>query len=327
MEIIFPEHMAERKAPCNLNEADRPLFEHEFRKRIRETHLLRLRDCTILNDLILKGSDPWKYMTYSQIHTLTFRDVVKRMLKVPPPSKRFENGVWVTDNWSMGYFHWLTDALPRLLASERSDRGIPVLLQKHYENLPFVGGSLQLLGRKALYYDPTRKLRVEHLLLPSHTASTGNYNAVLINELCDRMLHPADTAVERRIYISRQKAKKRRVLNETEVISKLEQFGFEIHCFEDHSFAEQVHLMAGAKCVVGMHGAGLTNMLFMPPKGKVLEFRNRADAQNNCYFSLASDLGHHYYYQICQGNTDDTHVVDIQVDMQELERDLQTMLD
>jgi hypothetical protein len=37
-------------------------------------------------------------------------------------------------------------------------------------------------------------------------------------------------------------------------------------------------------------------MLWMRPKGKVLEIRASDDNQNNCYFSLASDLGYEYNY-------------------------------
>jgi capsular polysaccharide biosynthesis protein len=74
--------------------------------------------------------------------------------------------------------------------------------------------------------------------------------------------------------------------------------------------------------LIGLHGAGLTNMLFMREGGKVLELRNQNDAHNNCYFSLASELNLDYFYLLNQGNTNDTHTVDIIVDIDELRNNL-----
>jgi len=37
-------------------------------------------------------------------------------------------------------------------------------------------------------------------------------------------------------------------------------------------------------------------MMFMKKGGKVIEVRRKGDSINNCYFSLASDLEHDYYY-------------------------------
>ena len=59
-------------------------------------------------------------------------------------------------------------------------------------------------------------------------------------------------------------------------------------------------------------------MLFMPPGGQVLELRNEED-RNNCYFALASDLGHPYYYLTNKGNTADTYNVEIEVDIAKLQ--------
>ncbi|NOG52157.1 MAG: glycosyltransferase family 61 protein [Chloroflexi bacterium] len=66
----------------------------------------------------------------------------------------------------------------------------------------------------------------------------------------------------RRLYISRSKARRRRVLNESAVIALLAPLGFEAFTLEDLSVAEQVRLFAGAEAVVAPHGSGLTNLVF-----------------------------------------------------------------
>ena len=46
--------------------------------------------------------------------------------------------------------------------------------------------------------------------------------------------------------------------------------GFETVYTEELSFAEQVRLFSETRCLVSIHGAGLTNLMFMPPGGHML---------------------------------------------------------
>jgi capsular polysaccharide biosynthesis protein len=72
---------------------------------------------------------------------------------------------------------------------------------------------------------------------------------------------------------------------------------------EDLSFIRQIKLMQGTKVLLGAHGAGLTNMLFMPAGSVVVEIRKEGDCHNNCFYSLASALGHRYYYAIAKSSS------------------------
>ncbi|WP_017661586.1 tetratricopeptide repeat protein [Baaleninema simplex] len=65
-----------------------------------------------------------------------------------------------------------------------------------------------------------------------------------------------------RIYISRQQAKYRKIVNEAEIIDCLNVYGFVPVALENYSIAEQVRWFANAKAIVAPHGAGLTNLVF-----------------------------------------------------------------
>jgi len=71
------------------------------------------------------------------------------------------------------------------------------------------------------------------------------------------------------------------IVNEDLVQDVLIASGFEVHYFEDYTFQQQVEIMSGAKLVVALHGAGITNILFMGGKGRILELRNDNDSHNN----------------------------------------------
>jgi hypothetical protein len=59
-------------------------------------------------------------------------------------------------------------------------------------------------------------------------------------------------------------------------------------------------------------------MLFMPP-GNILELRHEADTHNNCYFTLASDLDHLYYYMRCRSNEKDPYLANLIINLIDLE--------
>jgi capsular polysaccharide biosynthesis protein len=320
MKIIYEEHLSKRKQPANLKNDDITLFQHEFEKKVINTHLLKLSNGIILKDLIIElWQTPHKYKSYSLAHPkITKKSIIQRFLFFRRGLKKINKGVWIIDDLSTMYFHWLTDAITRLEASNSEGEIYPIILPNQYRQFSFIEESLKLLGKQTSYYNTLIPLKVKKLLITSHTAQTGNYNRILINEVRNKFLKNFTLKGDKKVYISRLKAQKRKITNEQEVVTLLKSFGFEIHYFEDYSFEKQIELMSQTINLIGLHGAGLTNMLFMREGGKVLELRNQNDAHNNCYFSLASELNLVYFYQLNQGNTNDTHAVDITVDIDEL---------
>lgn len=325
MKVIFKEHTSIRKQPANLINDDVFIFAHEFEKKIRDTHLIKITNAYIFNDVIIKFLHFRKYIAYSQLYSISNKEIFKRVLLLFRGIKTVPKGVWVIDGWSTGYFHWLTDVLPRWLASTKEHKNIPILLPQQYRHINFIAESLELLGIPVIYYNNLAGLKVKDLLITSYTADTGNYNHKLINELREKFLDNRKVTGERKVFISRLKAPIRKIVNEQEVVDCLKLYDWEIHYFEDYSFEKQIEIMSQTKYLIGLHGAGLTNMLFMRAGGKVLELRNQGDSLNNCYFSLASELNIDYYYQLNKGNNNDTHIVDIAVDIDILEKNIKIM--
>jgi capsular polysaccharide biosynthesis protein len=98
----------------------------------------------------------------------------------------------------------------------------------------------------------------------------------------------------RRIYISRQKAKGRRVRNEAAVVEMLQGWGFEWVTLEEMPFEEQVKLFHSAEIVVGPHGAGFSNLLFSG-QIKVIDLLPSWSPATHFFF-LAQSLGQKYSY-------------------------------
>lgn len=97
-----------------------------------------------------------------------------------------------------------------------------------------------------------------------------------------------------RIYISRRAARWRRVINEAEVLEALRPWGFVPVQLEALSLAEQIALMQTAEAVIGIHGAGLTNLAFCQPGTLVVEIFPR-NAVLPYFWSLAQVAGLSYF--------------------------------
>lgn len=234
-----------------------------------------------------------------------WRDGIERLFQ---PARRFDaTALWVTDNWSCGYFHWTCDALPRLesMAQHQSLAGLTLLLPAKARRCPFIPQSLKSYGLKSVrILGRFEHLRCRQLLVPTHIAETGQYDPDIMNRMRERFLRHTqpggawqgcDEANER-LYISRQLAAHRRVENEVEILPILKEFGFRILYAENESWQRQIQLASRARVLVSVHGAGLTNMIAMSPGSRVLEIRDRVNEYLYCYYTLAAAMGMDYYY-------------------------------
>lgn len=313
-----------RKAPVNLRQEDSVLFINSLSADIPPTVVSVLKKVDILKGYLFNMRKCRFYTRLTNIFLVPWLKKLKSLFLYLRRCTHIEAAAWIIDEWSVEYFHWLTDALPRLLAAQSVGTINRVVLPESYSHKGYVGASLELLGIVPYYFGDRERVRVEKLIVPSHTAPTGNYNEYIIDQVRSRFSNYSNVP-SRRIYISRKKAEKRKVRNESELTAALLSAGYEVHCFEDYHFQKQVEIMSETKVLVGLHGAGLTNMLFMPRGGHVLELRNANDQHNNCFFSLTSALGHNYFYLQAPGNSVDTHNVDITVDVDSLSQVIKLM--
>lgn len=325
MRDLLQPYTSVRQQPRNLRDEDASLFSHEFSKEIHGSHFREVRNAYVLGDTLFTLRPPAFYEDYTQMAKRKARKYLKHLPLLFTRPLRVKRALWMTDDKSANYFHWLTDCITRLLAVEPYLAGeLVLLLPGKLEGIAFVRDSLSAFGIPAVYYSPDRAVLVDTLILPSHVAPTGNYHSGVIGQVRSRFSASSGPA-EGRVYISRKNADRRTIGNEDEVRAAMEANGFETHYFESYSFRQQVEIMSRTRCLAGLHGAGLTNMIFMPPGGRVLEMRVENDAHNNCYFSLASEMGLGYYYLINRGDGQRTHTATVTVDIARLSDTLHSM--
>lgn len=236
--------------------------------------------------------------------------------RMGPPKHIAGPALLLTQYWQFNYHHWLAECLPRLalLKDDLCDgllADIPVIVPA--QMMDFQRQSLLELGLEEsrwLPYDGS-EWEVETLYFPS----LGVFAPAELRWLRDRLRRPAASENARRIYISRQDATNRQLLNETEITGWLQQQGFEIHQLSGMAFGDQLDLFSNAEIIIGPHGAGLTNMIFAPPQATLIELMP-ADKVNHVFWLMANGLDLEYRFAVGQAQNS---ARDFYVDLEEVQ--------
>ena len=208
----------------------------------------------------------------------------------------------IYDNYSSNYFHWFNDALPKYFFLQEKGHEPLVLLTVTLKDNLFISDSLRLLKIKYCFLKSNVIVPVKKLLLPSYTSSQGVQHPIYFNQVANKLRRTFTDVPNRKIFISRKHSPFRNLNPKKEVEEALVNLGVEILSLEEFSFAEQIDIFSECSHLIGVHGAGLTNMAFLPKGAKVMEIRRDGPDANLCYFFMAHTLGLPYYYFLGESN-------------------------
>jgi hypothetical protein len=325
-----------RDFPENLSATDHHLFESSRVERIPRPKVRALRNVIATPDGLLFRHGRIMRESFSQAENFEswkLRSKIKFTVKNLLLRRRIRRNaaVWVTDDWSHGYFHWFSDVIPKIIIGSEQIKSFGLLLPESIKTLPFALPSLEAFGvRNYEFITADTTVELETLYIPIHTHVSGVFNEEIAREIrrkCGAELPIANAS--RRVYISRRDAKRRRIINEDEIAGILDASGFQTVLAERLTFQEQVELFKQCGFLVSLHGAGLTNMFFMPQGARVMEIRLKDARVPNCFFNLASALGIRYFCHWCLPENAEVHphFADVVVDASSFDLDLQKFLD
>lgn len=155
---------------------------------------------------------------------------------------------------------------------------------------------------------PDNRCEVRHIVNKKIiTSKVRSYNGeeykILLNSLRREVYSKIDVKrkLPKFILVSRKKALSRRLINENELYLNLKNFGFKLLEFENYSIDEQIQFSINCSIMVGYHGAGLTNLIFMKKNSLVIEIRNKFYAHPHMeMFAKAQNVKFKIFY--CEKN-------------------------
>ena len=238
------------------------------------------------------------------------------------------------------YYHWLFDVLPRLIIlKQKIDlENIDYFLFPRTD-LRFQKESLDLLGipvSKRLSSQKFRHIHANQIIAVDHPcfilndpfkdpANTPDWIINFYKNEIKSKIHLKKNL--KKIFIDREDSQSniknlRKIINIEEVKKFLVSKGFQSVKLSSHSFIDQINIFHSADIIVGMHGAGFSNLLFSEPNTRVIEikpthvgdmYQKLGEKLGLNYFNLTSETqGKKYDFPNALGN--------IFVDLKELEK-------
>lgn len=195
-----------------------------------------------------------------------------------------------------GYFHFVAESLVTLLYSLKVlPKATVVVSKEQYATTPYFRQYLELMRTNGLIHDIVEVgatfIDASNFVMTAFEADAGSICKQSVELLREALLPKDSNHGARRIFLTR---KGRRCFDNQAVLENIAMdFGFEVVDSDGMSVEDQIRLFSEVDILIANHGAGLTNMIYMKPGGRVLElFSDRW--KNDCYFRLSSIMQHRY---------------------------------
>ncbi len=235
------------------------------------------------------------------------------------------------------FYHWLFDVLPRIGIVEKkiNINNIDFFLCPNLNKWQIE--TLKLLGinsKRCLSSVKYRHIKAKNIITTSHPYITGldvikdieNLPLWISEWLRDKFLNlKSNKEFPKKIYIDRSDSQSnlkdfRFIINEIEVIDLLKKKDFTTLRLSDLNFEEEIKLFNEVEIVVGLHGAGLSNLIWCNKNSKIIELKNKYT--NKVFENLAQQNNINYKsleYEPTEKFISD-HYGSIKVDLDELDK-------
>tara|TARA_Y100000992_G_C21223831_1_gene471873 strand:- start:65 stop:1159 length:1095 start_codon:yes stop_codon:yes gene_type:complete len=208
------------------------------------------------------------------------------------------------------YYHWLFDVLPRLeiLKEKINLKNVDYFLfpridlrfQKETLDLLNIPSSKRLSSQSLRHFYADQIIAVDHpcFILNDPSKDPENTPDWIINFYKNDIKSKIDLKQKfKKIFIDREDSRSnikdlRKIINDKEVKEFLVSRGFEPVKLSSYSFIDQISIFHSAEIIVGLHGAGFSNLLFCKPDTRVIEIK--PSHFGNMYQKLGEKVGVNY---------------------------------
>jgi capsular polysaccharide biosynthesis protein len=199
--------------------------------------------------------------------------------------------------WMRMYGHFLHEACPLIGLWQQYLRPLGVKLLMHPISTAWQWDALRSLGLRdddMLPLSPNATLMCRELWF-SNSFEDSRYNMLPeITDFADRTtLSDRTRRRTLKVYAARTDTRNRPLVNEPELIERLEQIGFISVTGSEHTLAEQIAIYEQADVIVGKDGSNLSNVIFGDQKTILVEILGE-DFFDPLYMRLANMRGMHY---------------------------------
>jgi hypothetical protein len=235
-----------------------------------------LEDCTPWPQLHVYNSFPWNTSKHTSYLEIDF-------------------AIYLTSN---PYYHWLIEDLASTIHSLREFPHSPIIVYK--DRPAYVHDFVSKLPNEIIYVKGP--VRVKSLLMINKGRDSGWPHPVDLENL--RSYGPFVKAFnhssqDHQVYISRKNSQ-RSPKNENQIEELFQSKGYKSVRLEEFNLFEQITLLSNMTSMAGIHGAGLTNLIWMQNPEKLLDIANES-YWTECFHRLAAMSRTEYEAKIYKG--------------------------
>ena len=265
----------------------------------------------------------WEQETMSRIREITMRSMPPAFSFIIPPKCTVSHGVpavvFSTGGCGTNFFHAMSDLIVPLYITSREYNGRVQLLIADYEP-KWVAKFRPILAALSMYpvidFDADTAVRCfpsAHVGLESHnkmlaidpSLSRNGYTMMGFRDFLRSVFslqRPWSKPVSRRSSSGRQQKPRlvmvlrrhsRELTNEADAISAMEDLGFEVVAALPEDVRDMGHfagVVNSCDVMVGVHGAGLTNMVFLPHNGTVVQIVPWGGMKWACWYAFGEPV-------------------------------------
>lgn len=172
-----------------------------------------------------------------------------------------EDAISLRYGWE-NYYHFFLDTLGQIFILDQQGvpPHIPLLVPHYFNSISFVNEFLSLssfIKRKIIIQGNDEFYHVKNLIVSKDVSISEGIKDVVLSLNYLRELHRND-----KVFLYRPFVQGRSIINTAEIIKISKKYGFLAIDSSNLSLKEQISLFSGVSHLVGIHGAGLTNMVF-----------------------------------------------------------------
>ncbi|MHA2055514.1 MAG: glycosyltransferase family 61 protein, partial [Candidatus Hodarchaeales archaeon] len=257
-ELIFPAHSIDRKLPISIGQVIHDKFDNDesLKVKIPDSFILTVHYGRYLcagspHGLVGTIISPDDYLLYDLSHDFEIKPQEYNLFNsIRLPQLRIMNEciAVLTSSGADSYYHWIFDLLPKIHILKNSQNisfeEIDYFIVNNNKNR-YAVETLNTLGiseQKIIYSRYNMHIKTENLIVPSMPGVTGNMPKWVCRFLSSELKpldNPENTDYAEKIYITREGADTKKVINEYEIVDYLTKLGFEVVKPETMSVREQ----------------------------------------------------------------------------------------
>jgi hypothetical protein len=274
-----------------------------------------------IRDAVLEPESGWVILNSSKIFKYSFplvedpwdgkkkRPSIFNYFLRKKKSINIDEAISIRYAWQ-NYYHFFIDTLNQLylLEQHKIPKHIPLIVPFFFPKIKFVQQFLELsdfIKREIIVQNSSEFYNIKKLIVCKDTfISDGIYSVI---HSIDHLRH---CEKNHKLFIIRPIAHGRSILNLESVKKIAIKFGFKVVDPSKMTLKEQIELFSGAKEIIGIHGAGLTNIIFRAGYNlKIVEIFPGTDLTPWHYRNLSRKLNFEYSYIIGEGREEKNNFI------------------